>query len=79
MGIYVHVLSYVQLFVTAWTVARQPPLSREFSRRGYSELPFPTPGDLPKPRIEPYLLYLLYWQVGSFPLRHLGSSGAVGR
>ena len=33
---------------TPWTVARQAPLSIEFSRQEYwSELPFPTPGDLP--------------------------------
>ena len=35
-------------------VARQAPLSREFSRQEYwSELPFPPPGDLPNPGIEP--------------------------
>ena len=48
------VLSRVLLFATLWTVARQPPLSMEFSRREHwSELPFPTPGDLPDPGIEP--------------------------
>ena len=43
------------LFVTpSWTVAHQVPLSMEFSRWEYlSGLPFPTPGDLPKPGIEP--------------------------
>ena len=47
-------LSHVQLFVTPWTVAYQAPLSMEFSRQGYwSGLPFPPPGDLPYPRIEP--------------------------
>ena len=71
------VLSCVQLFVTAWTVAPQPPLSREFSRQGYSELLFPAPGDLPKPGIETRLSHLLSWQAGSFPLCHLASSGAV--
>ena len=41
-------LSHGQLFVTPWTVARQAPLSMEFSRQAYwSGLPFPTPGDLP--------------------------------
>ena len=35
----------------AWTVARQAPLSMEFSRQEYwSGLPFPSPGDLPNPR-----------------------------
>ena len=33
------------------TVAHQAPLSIEFSRQEHwSELPFPTPGDLPDPR-----------------------------
>ena len=47
-------LSCVQLFVIPWTVASHAPLSREFYRQEYwSRLPFPTPGDLPDPRIEP--------------------------
>ena len=47
------VLSRVWLFATPWTVARQA-LPMEFSRQAYwSELPFPTPGDLPDPEIEP--------------------------
>ena len=34
-------------------VACQAPLSMEFSRQEYwSELPFPSPGDLPNPGIE---------------------------
>ena len=37
-----------------WTVARQAPLSMGFSRQEYwSGLPFPSPGDLPEPGIEP--------------------------
>ena len=37
-----------------WTIAHQAPLSTGFSRQGYrSGLPFPTPGDLPDPGIEP--------------------------
>ena len=36
------------------TVARQAPLSMAFSRQEYwSGLPFPSPGDLPNPGIEP--------------------------
>ena len=36
-----------------WAVAHHAPLSMEFSRQEYwSELPFPTPGDLPNPRIK---------------------------
>ena len=44
----------VQLFATPWTVAHQVPLSMEFSKQKYwSELPFPSPGDLPDPGIKP--------------------------
>ena len=47
-------LSCVRLFATPWTVARQAPPSMEFSRQEYwSGLPFPSPGDLPNPGIEP--------------------------
>ena len=39
---------------TPWTVAHQAPLSMGFSRQEYwSELPFPSPGDLPDPGIKP--------------------------
>ena len=34
----------------------------------WSGLPFPSPGDLPDPGIEPGLLCLLHWQTGSLPL-----------
>jgi len=47
-------LSRVQLFATPWTVAHQAPPSVGFSRQEYwSGLPFPSPGDLPDPGIEP--------------------------
>ena len=37
-----------------WTVAHQAPPSMGFSRQEYwSGLPFPSPGDLPNPGIEP--------------------------
>ena len=40
-------------FATPWTAARQAPLSMGSSRQEYwSGLPFPSPGDLPNPRIE---------------------------
>ena len=40
--------------VTPWTVAYLAPLSMGFSRQEYwSGLPFPSPGDLPDPGIEP--------------------------
>ena len=39
---------------TPWTVAHQAPLSMGYSRQEYwSGLPFPSPGDLPNPGIEP--------------------------
>ena len=41
-------------FATPWIVARQVPLSMGFSRQEYwTGLPFPSPGDLPDPGIEP--------------------------
>ena len=47
-------LCRVQLFVTPWTVTHQAPPSVEFSRQDYwSGLPFPSPGELPDPGIEP--------------------------
>ena len=47
-------LSRVWLFSTPWTVAYQAPPSMGFSRQEYwSGLPFPSPGDLPDPGIEP--------------------------
>ena len=49
--------------LAAWTVALQAPPSTAFSRQEYwSGLPFPFPGDLPKPGIEP-----------QSPLRQAGS------
>ena len=50
----VKLLSRVRLFADPWTVAYQAPQSMGFSRQEYwSELPFPSPGDLPDPGIEP--------------------------
>ena len=52
-------LSHIWLFATPWTLACQAPLSMEFSRQEYwSGLPFPFPGDLPNPGIEPASLAL---------------------
>ena len=54
MKVKVKSLNRVQLFVTPWTVAHQAPLSVGSSRQEYwSGLPFPSPGDLPDPGIEP--------------------------
>ena len=50
----VKLLSRVRLFVTPWTAAYQAPPSMRFSRQEcWSGLPFPSPGDLPDPGIEP--------------------------
>ena len=39
---------------TLWTIALQAPLSIRFSSQEYrSGLPFPSPGDLPNPGMEP--------------------------
>ena len=54
----VKLLSRVRLFATPQTVAHQT-LSMGFSRQEYwSELPFPSPEDLPSPGIEPGSLAL---------------------
>ena len=54
MKVKVKSLHLVQLFVTPWAVAYQAPPSMGFSRQEYwCGLPFPSPGDLPYPGIEP--------------------------
>ena len=55
--IFLHALSHfsrVWFFPTLWTVACQVPLAMGFSGQEYwNGLPFPPPGDLPNPWIEP--------------------------
>ena len=54
--IFVHAqsFSFVWLFVTLWTIACKAPLSMGFPKKEYwSGLPFPSPGNLPNPGIEP--------------------------
>ena len=47
-------VSHVRLFATPWTVTSQALLSVGFPRQGYwSGLPYPPPGGLPNPGIEP--------------------------
>ena len=54
--------------MTPCTIAHQETLSMEFSRQEYwSELPCPSPGDIPKPRIKPWSPSL---QADSLPLSH---------
>ena len=56
-------------------VAHLASLCMEFSRQEYlSGLPFPSPGDLPKPQGSNFhLLHLLHWQVDSLPLAPPGN------
>ena len=56
-----------------WTVAHQPPLSMGFLRQEYwSGLPFPSPGDLPNPGIEPVSLASSMLAGGFFTTAPLG-------
>ena len=62
--------SCVQFFVIPWTVACLASLSIEFFRQKYwSGLPFPSPGDLSNPGIEPKSPSL---QADSLPTEPLG-------
>ena len=46
--------SFSPTLLAQWTVSRQAPLPMEFFRQEHwSELPFPTPGDLLHPGLEP--------------------------
>ena len=67
-------LCHVRLFVTLWAVAHQALLSMGFYRQeDWSGLPFPTPGGLPDPGIEPVFPASPPLQVDSLPLSHQGS------
>ena len=58
-----------------WTVVHHAPRSMGFSRYEYwSGLTFPSPEDLPDPRIE---TASPAWQVDSLPLSHLGNSSMM--
>ena len=49
--------SHIQLLAALWTVTCQAPLPMGFSRReSWNGLPFPSPGNLPDPGIEPISL-----------------------
>ena len=72
MNVKVKLLNHVRLFATPWTVAYQASLSVGFSRQEYwSGLPFPAPGDLPDPGIEPRSPAL---QADALPSIHQGAS-----
>ena len=62
---------------TPWTAACQAPLSMGFSRQEYwSGLPFPTPGDIPNPVVEPRFPPL---QADSLPSKSPGKSQKCSR
>ena len=62
--------SHVQLFATPCFASHQAPLPMEFSRQEYWRgLPFPSPGDLPSPGLEPRSPEL---QADSLPTELLG-------
>ena len=66
--------SLSHIFAASWTAARQAPLSMGFFRQEYrSGLPFPSPGDLPDPRIQPLPTVSPALQVDSLPAQHWGS------
>ena len=68
-------LGCARLFVTPWTVVYQAPPSMGFSRQEYWHgLPFPSPGDLPNPRIKPRSPAL---QADALCLRHQEESWDV--
>ena len=59
------------LLVTSQTVTHQAPLPMRFPRQEYwSRLPFPPPGDIPDPGIEPTSPPSPTLQADSLPLRH---------
>ena len=73
-------LSRVLLSATPWMVARQVPLSMEFSRQEYWPLlPFTPPGDLPDPGIKPASSPSPASQEHSLLLSHQGSPITVCR
>ena len=67
-------LSHFSLF---WTVACQVPLSTGFSRQEYwCGLLCPLHEIFPTQGLNPSFLYLLHWQVGSWPLVTPGGEGS---
>ena len=70
-------ISHVRLFATLQTVSCQAPLFMGLSRQEYySGWPFPSPGDLPDPGVEPESLTSPAWQAGSLPLVPPGKPGS---
>ena len=76
LSIYVCVCTRAQSCLTLQTHESSPPGSSAhgiLQARILEWVAFPSPGDLPNPRIEPVSLYLLHWQADSLLLSHLGS------
>ena len=68
-------LSHVQLFATPQTLTCLAPLSMGFSKQEYwNGLPFPSPGDLPDPGIEPTTFASPAWAGGFFTTKPPGKS-----
>ena len=66
-------------FTTPWTIAHLAPLSMGFSRQEYGNgLPYPPPGDLHNPGIEPMsLISPVLALVGSLPLTQPGKPAYI--
>ena len=70
-------LSCVRLSATPYNVALQVSLSMEiFRQERWSGWPFPTPGSLSKPKLNPHLLQLLHRQADSLSLYQLDESSS---
>ena len=66
--------------VTPWNIAHQAPLSMGFSRQEYwSGLPFPSPGHLPNPGIDPRSPALQADSLPTEPANRQDSLGNTGR
>ena len=66
--------------VTLWTVAHQAPLSMGLSRKEYwSGVPYPPPGDLASPRVEPMPPVSPALRADSSPTKQYGKSPKVSR
>ena len=71
MKVFSCLVIHTQLFVTPWTVACRAPLSMGFPRHEYwIGLPFPSPGYISNPGIQPKSPAL---QVDSLLLSHQGN------
>ena len=77
---YAQSLSCVWLFATPWTVARQAPLSMEFSKQeDWSRWPFPPPGALPDSGIKHVSPASSALKADSLLLNHQGNPSTLIR